>query len=133
MLTCSYEPEIVEKFVELCQSSYRGCKIHKIIKGLLFETCDLQDEKVSCALFPRSRRKGEHLYPGTLSLLLKEDDSVSSKFCITLKNVRSLDGKQIVIGRVVKGLDVLLAVDGFGTCFGKPRKAIFIKNSGTIK
>lgn len=141
MLSCSNEPEIVEKFIELCSNRnkndcYKGCKVHKIIKDLLIESGDVHEgfNMNRIELFPSSNKMGEHLNSGTVSMLLNNDGSVSSKFCITLKKLPSLNDKQIVIGRVVKGLKFLqFAAEGFGTRFGAPQKAIFIKSSGTIK
>lgn len=134
MLTCPNETKILNQFIEFFRNQ-NTCKINKIVKGLLLETDDFSDvdSKVGSEIISNPFEKGNHLYAGTVSMLLKDDGSVSTKFCITFKSIPSLNGKQIVIGRVVKGLDVLLAVESYGTRFGVPQEAIFIKSSGKIK
>lgn len=138
MMDSKYEPEIVNHFIQRCvtkSDGYQGQKICKIIKGLLMEIGDgnTEDDVKTKPFFPNVFEKGDHHHCGTLSILLNEDDSVSSKFCVTFKKLPILNGRQIVIGRVIKGLEVLNAINCYGSKFGFPRTPIFIKSCGLIE
>ena len=141
MLDCNVDQDILKKFIDLCNMkndsvNYQGSKVHKIIQGLVIEAGLLQHNLTyynACKILPRSCDTGDHLYAGTLSMVLEDDCSVSSKFSITLKKMSILNEKEIVIGRVVKGLDILSAVESYGTRFGLPKKTILIKSCGLIK
>lgn len=135
----------MKKILDLCTMkndglSYQGSKVHKIIRGLLFEAGDLQRniafreyKETVCPIYTSPCERGDHLHAGTLSMLLEDDSSVSSKFSISLKKMPMLNGKEIVIGRVVKGLDVLSAIESYGSRFGLPRRTILIKSCGLVK
>jgi len=128
-----------EQFISLCESEkqnvgYKGCRVKRIISGLLIETGEV---KLNCQKLSdnQTTRKhcGSHLYPGTVSVLIEEDGSLSTKFSITLKKCTLLDGHRIVIGRVVKGLETLAALDSFGSRFGVPKNTICIGDCGVLK
>lgn len=138
MLNLNVDSNVKEKFLDLCQMkcdgiSYQGCKVHKILEGLLLESGDLQGYKDPCSICPCLSAMGSHRYAGTVSLLLEEDCSVSSKFSITFKRMMLLDRKETVIGRVIKGLDVLSTIGNYGTRFGLTKRTMLIKSCGILK
>lgn len=139
MLDSKKAHDLVKHFIELCLSCYNGCKVYKIIKNLLIETGDIeandgsgQRPKNLCPIFPSSKSNDTQLL-GTVSMLLDDDGSVSSKFCVSLKKMKIQDGCQVVIGRVIKGLDVLSAIENFGSRFGVIHKTAIIRNCGLLK
>jgi peptidylprolyl isomerase len=144
MLNCEQNPEIIEQFIKTCSKistkSYRQCNVYKILQDLYFESGDCTFENDGSGveseknkIYPRSYEKGKNLYAGTVSLLLDDTGSIVSNFSITLKKNAIFESQQIVIGRVVKGLDVLAALNFFGTRYGLPKKAIYIGNCGVLK
>ena len=56
-----------------------------------------------------------------------------SQFFITTAVTTWLDGKHVVFGRVVKGADVVRAVEAMGSESGKTRKPVVITASGQLK
>lgn len=146
MINCKQEPEIVNFILKMCcngSDGYRGRKVYKIVKNLFIEAGDVEasreseepSEKLS-RIFPKTTNvERQVLHAGTLALLLQDDGSISTKFRIIAKKMLMLhDVPQIVVGRVVKGLDVLTAVESrFGSRFGLPKREIFIKNCGSMK
>ena len=55
-----------------------------------------------------------------------------SQFFITTVKTTWLDGKHVVFGRVVEGLDVVKTIEGFGSASGKTSKKIEIVDCGQL-
>jgi peptidylprolyl isomerase len=143
MLDYQQNSEILKNFIKSClatsSSGYHNCKVYKIMQGLCIEAGDTSKNdgsgsqlENSCKTYPK-QFMGKHVYAGTLSSMLEVDGSVGTKFSITLKKTPIFDGGRFVIGRIVKGLDVLAALEQFGTRFGCPKKEVFIENCGLLK
>merc|ERR1711974_296686 len=54
-------------------------------------------------------------------------------FFITTKACPHLDGKHVVFGRVVDGMEVVLRMDECGSDSGKPKKKVTIDDCGLLK
>ena len=61
-----------------------------------------------------------HYKRGILSMGNTGRDSNASQFFITLKDVEHLDGSHVVFGQLIKGMDVLRALEVGGSKCGKP-------------
>jgi peptidylprolyl isomerase len=144
MLNCEQNSEIIEQFIKTCSEtttkSYRHCNVYKILQDLYIESgdCTFENdgngvESEKNKIHHTSYEKGKNLYAGTVSLLLDHTGSTVSNFAISLKKNAIFESQQVVIGRVVKGLDVLAALNFFGTRYGLPKKAIYIENCGVLK
>lgn len=114
--------------------SYKNCKIEKIKKNKCIKCGYLQNkvnkesknyinkgnqkegkyEKVEC-IYGRSYRKEystrKHVNAGLLTMVQVEDKKVSSVFKITLHSVPSYNRKNIVIGRVIRNMHILRAIE----------------------
>lgn len=140
MLDYKRTPDLIQHFIDLCRSSYKGCKVYKIIKDLLIETGDIEANDGSGQvpenfrpIFPTSKSNDTQRL-GTVSMLLNNDGLISSKFCISLKKMKMQeDGCQVVIGRVIKGLEVLSAIENFGSRFRVLHKSVIIRSCGLLK
>ncbi len=55
-----------------------------------------------------------------------------SQFFITTVKTTWLDGKHVVFGSVIEGLDVVKKIEGWGTQSGKTTKKIVVQNSGQL-
>jgi peptidylprolyl isomerase len=51
---------------------------------------------------------------------------------ITTQVTSWLDGKHVVFGEVVEGMDVVKAVEAIGTDSGAPRRKVVITSSGVV-
>lgn len=73
-----------------------------------------------------------HDRPGLLSMANSGPNTNGSQFFITLNHTPWLDGKHVVFGKVVEGLDVLQNLAEYGTESGKPTDQIRIIRCGIL-
>jgi cyclophilin family peptidyl-prolyl cis-trans isomerase len=55
-----------------------------------------------------------------------------SQFFLTTVPCPWLDGKHVVFGSVVEGMDVVKQVESYGSQSGKTSKSIIVENSGQL-
>ena len=71
---------------------------------------------------------------GVLSMANSGKNSNSSQFFVTFAPCPSLDGKHVAFGRVVKGFEVLDAVEAAAASKdGEPRTPVWISACGLLK
>ena len=74
----------------------------------------------------------KHTKPGLLSMANAGPGTNGSQFFITVTETPHLDGKHVVFGRVVEGLDVVQAMERVGSRSGQTTKTVLIAASGQI-
>ena len=67
------------------------------------------------------------------SQLAKIAAANGSQFFITTVTTSWLDGRHVVFGEVVEGMDVVKAIEGRGSSSGKPSATITIADSGELE
>ena len=60
-------------------------------------------------------------------------DTNGSQFFITTVKTPWLDGRHVVFGKVIEGMDVVMAVEAVGSGSGKTSKKVTIADSGELK
>ena len=76
----------------------------------------------------------KHTGPGIMSMANSGPNSNGSQFFITLRATHFLDGKHVVFGHVVNGMDVVRQIEAAGSSSGKMsyRKQVTITQSGQL-
>ena len=72
----------------------------------------------------------KHTKPGLLSMANAGPNTNGSQFFITTVVTSWLDGRHVVFGEVVEGMDVVKAIENTKVTGSKPKKAITISDCG---
>lgn len=73
-----------------------------------------------------------HTGAGILSMANSGANSNGSQFFICTVKTSWLDGRHVVFGRVVSGLDILKAIEAVGSPSGTPSAKVVITESGEL-
>uniref|UniRef100_A0A7S3X9S3 Peptidyl-prolyl cis-trans isomerase n=1 Tax=Strombidinopsis acuminata TaxID=141414 RepID=A0A7S3X9S3_9SPIT len=143
-------PKTVANFVHLCDGGkgkastgqplhYKGSKFHRIIPNFMIQGGDFTrgdgtgGESIYGAKFNDENFKLKHTEPGFLSMANAGPNTNGSQFFITTVKTSWLDGRHVVFGKIVDGMDVVTAVEAVGTSSGTPQKPVTIVDSGLLE
>ena len=89
-------------------------------------------ESIYGAKFADENFQLKHTGSGLLSMANAGPGTNGSQFFITTVVTSWLDGRHVVFGRVLEGMDVVKAVEAVGSQSGRPSQTVTIKNSGQL-
>lgn len=152
MLRGDAVPKTVENFRQLCKGftpegtssdnntpfGYEGSTFHRVIPGFMCQGGDFTNhngtggKSIYGEKFEDEAFILEHTGEGILSMANAGPNTNGSQFFLCTAPTPHLDGKHVVFGKVIDGMDVVKKIEAVGSQGGETSKKVVVKASGEL-
>jgi len=136
-------PKTAKNFLGLCTHEkgygYKGSIFHRVIKQFMCQGGDFTNhdgtggKSIYGEKFEDEDFTLKHTSAGTLSMANAGPGTNASQFFVTFGKTEWLDGKHVVFGHIVTGLEVLRKMEKVGSSSGKPSQKVVIVDCGIVE